>query len=113
MNATTPGNKYELANTDDPGVVQTLQFIERKVEQSKVLSAKGGAAGQAKIVVSVDGVSATEVLTALIDRLGFSYSRFNTIQILLAAHHCELALAQLTDLAAGLKAQGVENAPLP
>lgn len=113
MEITTPGSKYTLPNAADSKVTQELQFVSYRVEQSVIMTKAGSAAAPAKIVVDADGVSATEVLQAVLDRLGFSYSRFNTIQILLAAHHVELALAQLRDLEAGLKAQGVESAPLP
>ena len=113
MNINTPGHSYELAASHAGDNHQTLKFVEQTLEHSKIKDPKTGQpASPPKLVVKTQGTKSTEVLQAVLDRLGFMYSRVSHIQVLLAAHHVELALLQLQTLEEGMKQQGVENPPV-
>jgi hypothetical protein len=111
MQVVTPGHKYVLANLENPGSGQTIQFIHKEVEQSKIKTREGAPAAPPKFTTVSDGTTNEEVLAMMLNRLQVLHNKLPSMHTVLAAHHVELALHLLNQRTLERKARGVEGTP--
>src|SRR5215469_15893791 len=111
MQVVTPGHKYILNNLEDRKSGQTLQFIEKKAEESKIKTKAGAPAAPPRFVTVNDGTTNEEVLFMMLDRLQVLYNKLPSIQTLLAAHHVECAINLLQQRTKERMERGVEGTP--
>ena len=100
MKITEPGHCYELSNFENSTETQTLQFIDKREQDGKLVTVK-------------DGTTNEEVLAVLIDRLKFLGAKLPSRENSLAVTRCEEALMWLNKRTADRLARNVEGTNRP
>lgn len=105
MKIVTPGHNYILENFENKHLGQELQFIEKE----KITKEAGSDTVVDKLVTINDGTTNEEVLTVLINRLGFLNTKFPCRENSIAITHIETALLWLNKRTADRVTRGVEG----